>query len=176
MKKAQRDAAAGHRKTVEAMKTSLAEDILLAFTRFRTAIFQTKVDGNGMEIRKHYLEMPAGVAIMEIFQKFMLLMSVERPETRSAMKKLNKMQNVISEFLSTINGDMIASYLFHMAICVSDTQLQESALEVLASQEESENSADRPEQRLPPKKGNMQSNVIDTSYLPLHDRERDSSD
>lgn len=128
LKKAQRDAGSSRKAVLENLKEDLQRDLEGAVQKFRASILQPVTLPNGestMEIRKHYLETAPELVIMEIFSKFQLLMSLEVPENNRARRRHTKVLSAVTDFLTTIRDDEIASKLFHLSVCVGVLELQE---------------------------------------------------
>lgn len=156
MKKAQRDGGATRRAVTDGFKNEVRKDIEKVFHKFRAGIIQTDSDGN-MEVRPHYLKLHPVMAINEIFQKFQLLMSIDPPTGKQARKKHLKFQSAINEFMSLTKEDSFASQLFHLAICISNTILEEAALELLAPpavNNDDKGQGQIQDHRTPPPRGN----------------------
>ncbi|XP_067652769.1 uncharacterized protein [Haliotis asinina] len=131
LKKSQRDAASTRRTVTESFKDNFKKELAAAFQKFQAAILQTGEDGES-EVRSHYLRLKPEIAIMEMFQKFQLLLSIDQPETRAQMKRHRQLESAINGFLLTMRDDQMACALLHLAICIGNTTLEESAMELLA--------------------------------------------
>ncbi|XP_041376442.1 protein NO VEIN-like isoform X2 [Gigantopelta aegis] len=130
IKKSQRDAAATRRGVTESCKEELKKEITNAFQKFRNSFFERGDDGKS-EVRPHYLKQGPEVVIADIFVKFQLLISIEEPSDRTERKRQSRMKEAITNFITQVRSDNIAKLLFHLAVCVSNTVLQESAMEIL---------------------------------------------
>lgn len=147
LKKAQRDNGQTIRSVVEGFKDQLRKDIETVFQKFRTTVIHTTADGT-WEVRNHYLKLRPEMAILEIFQKFKLIMSMDEPSSRAQKK-----QHQICNFLESVKDDDMAKTLFHLAICVSNSVLDESAMEILAPPEKQGKTEEAAEDRVKPPKG-----------------------
>ena len=130
IKKSQRDAASIRRAVTESCKEELKKDITSAFQKFRNAFFERGDDGQS-EVRPHYLKEGPEEVIQNIFIKFELLLSLDEPISHSEKKKQTRFKQVILNFLHEVRGNGMAKVLFHLAVCVSDTVLNEAALEMI---------------------------------------------
>lgn len=148
----------------EGFKDQLQKDIESVLQKFRMTVMHTTTDGT-WEVRNHYMRLSPEMAIKEIFQKFHLIMSIDEPSTDSTKpdkkskqerKRQLKIKNAVSTFLDTVKDDVMARTLFHLAICVSNSVLEESALEILAPNDEEESVVEivAGEERVKPSKGN----------------------
>ncbi|XP_046338389.2 protein NO VEIN-like isoform X3 [Haliotis rufescens] len=162
LKKSQRDAAGTRRSVTESFKDNFKKELAAAFQKFQAAILQTGEDGDS-EVRGHYLRLRPEIAIMEIFQKFQLLLSIDQPETRPQMKRHRQLESSINSFLLTMRDDQMASALLHLAICIGNTTLEESAMELLAPpsppSQESASREDNSATRQPPSKATVLDNL-----------------
>ncbi|XP_069113795.1 uncharacterized protein [Argopecten irradians] len=155
LKKAQRDVSSSRRTIQEGFKEELRQQIQQAFQKFRATILQPTADSS-LQIRQHYLQLQPETAIMEIFQKFQLITQLEQPSNKMERRQVAQFQKVVSDFLLVINGDSLGCKLFHLAICVSNTILEEAACELLSSSTATKGETDAEqegEERQPPKKG-----------------------
>ncbi len=159
LKKSQRDAASTRRTVTDTFKENFKKELTAAFKKFQAAILQSGEEGDS-EVRRHYLTIKPEVAIMEIYQKFQLLLSIDQPETRAQIKRQKQMEAAINGFLLTLRSDNMAVLLFQLAICVTDTTLEEAAMEVLAPpapppSQENSSKADNSAAKQPPSKGKI---------------------
>ncbi|XP_060075304.1 uncharacterized protein LOC132554994 [Ylistrum balloti] len=154
LKKAQRDVSSSRRAIHEGFKEELKQQLQQAFQKFRASILQPSGDSS-LLVRQHYLQLKPEIAIMEIFQKFQLITQLEQPSTKFERRQFTQFQKVVSDFLMAIKTDSLGSKLFHLALCVSNTILEEAACELLSpsteNQDQGESKLDG-EQRQPPKK------------------------
>ena len=102
----------------------------VAFDNFRHSIISTKA--HQKTLKDHYLKLNAETVINEIFCKLTVLMNVEDPPSRSERKQKQKRLQCFEAFLQMLTEDKLAQNLFHVAICVSRTELEEAAMEILA--------------------------------------------
>jgi hypothetical protein len=63
------------------------------------------------EVRNHYLKLRPEMAILEIFKKFQLIMSMDEPQSKAQKKQHQKIQSVICNFLESVKDDVMASLL-----------------------------------------------------------------
>ena len=68
-------------------------------------------------------------------------------------------QCFIQEFISAVKQDSLARSLLHLAICITNTVLEESAMELLAPGDKQENTeqSQQKESKPPPRKGKLSS-------------------
>ena len=92
---------------------------------------------------------------MEIYQKFLLLLTtIEPPATHCKRKRYDRLVETISGFLTVCHGDKLAASLFHLAICISNTDLQGAPMELInRTQGESTTEGAATEQKKPPARG-----------------------
>lgn len=147
---AQRHASANRRNVIETFKGHLHDDIEKAFQKFRMTVIHTSSDGS-WEVRNRYMTLQPEVAIQEIFEKFKFIMLMEEPSGRSQIKMHQKIESSILNFLQILRADDNASALFHLAICVSHSVLQEAAMKRLLPKEEEKTEAEGEERVKPPK-------------------------
>ncbi|CAG2195996.1 unnamed protein product [Mytilus edulis] len=151
LKMAQRHASENRRNVIETFKGHLHDDIEKAFQKFRMTVIHTSSDGS-WEVRNRYMTLGPEVAIQEIFEKFKFLMLMEEPSGRSQIKMHQKIESSILNFLQILRADDNASALFHLAICVSHSVLQEAAMKRLLPKEEDEKTEAEGEERVKPPK------------------------
>ncbi|VDI46757.1 Hypothetical predicted protein [Mytilus galloprovincialis] len=165
LKTAQRHTGQTRRMVTEGFKDQLQKDIESVLQKFRMTVMHTTTDGT-WEVRNHYMRLSPEMAIKEIFQKFHLIMSIDEPSTDSTKpdkkskqerKRQLKIKNAVSTFLDTVKDDVMARTLFHLAICVSNSVLEESALEILAPNDEEESVVEivAEEERVKPSKATV---------------------
>ena len=83
-------------------------------------------------MRKFYLKLRPEVAIIQIYQKFQLLVStIEPPSLGYKRKRHNHMLETIGGFLAMCRDEPFAATLLHLAICISNTDLQEAVMELM---------------------------------------------
>uniref|UniRef100_A0A8W8JQP2 Protein NO VEIN C-terminal domain-containing protein n=1 Tax=Magallana gigas TaxID=29159 RepID=A0A8W8JQP2_MAGGI len=123
LKKSQRDAGGTRRKVTEDTKEALKQEIEQAFHRFRAALLSKRGDGQG-QIRDHYLQLSPTKALIEIFDKYRLLCSsVEIPANKQERRNLNKFVEAVNNFLQVVNSEGFGRNLFHIALCISKTEV-----------------------------------------------------
>ena len=161
LKKAQRDTGQSRQSVVEGFKDQLRKDIETVFQKFRMTVIHTTADGT-WEVRNHYLKLRPEMAILEIFQRFQFIMSMDEPQSKAQKKQHQKVQSVICNFLESVKDDVMAKTLFHLAICVSNSVLEESAMEILAPPEKEGTTEETAEDRVKPPKGRWhESNLVE---------------
>ncbi|KAK3086464.1 hypothetical protein FSP39_018803 [Pinctada imbricata] len=152
LKKSQRDMSANRRGIMEAMREELRKDVEQIFVKFRVAITQTGRDGQP-EVRQHYLRLRPEVALQEIFDKYQLLLtSIEPPTTKAARRKAQRMMEAITNFIIVSREDPMCLRLFHLAICISNTELEEATMELLAPSPAETSVTEATPQKQPPAK------------------------
>lgn len=166
LKKAQRENGQTRRSVVEGFKDQLRKDIETVFQKFRTTIIQTTADGT-WEVRNHYLKLRPEMAILEIFQKFKLIMSMDEPSSRAQKKQQQQIESVICNFLVSVKDDVMAKTLFHLAICVSNSVLEESDMEILAPPKKEGTTEETAEARVKPPKGRLHESNLVEYYMSL---------
>lgn len=166
LKKAQRENGQTRRSVVEGLKDQLRKDIETVFQKFRTTIIQTTADGT-WEVRNHYLKLRPEMAILEIFQKFKLIMSMDEPSSRAQKKQQQQIESVICNFLVSVKDDVMAKTLFHLAICVSNSVLEESDMEILAPPKKEGTTEETAEARVKPPKGRLHESNLVEYYMSL---------
>ncbi|CAC5410109.1 unnamed protein product [Mytilus coruscus] len=154
LKMAQRHAAENRRNVIETFKDHLHDDIEKAFQKFRMTVIHTSSDGT-WEVRNRYMTLHPEVAIQEIFEKFKFIMLMEEPSTRSEIRMHQKIESSILNFIQILRTDVNASTLFHLAICVSHSVLQEAAMKRLSPKEEDDKTEQGGEERVKPPKGDV---------------------
>ncbi|XP_053402751.1 uncharacterized protein LOC123550539 [Mercenaria mercenaria] len=133
LKKAHRDSRNHHRQIVQHFKEELKNEMGDAFRKFRASILQTG-EGDGMEVREHYMKMRPELAIMEIFDKFSVLLMVTQVGDRQTAKGA-KFRRQIEEFLQAVRDDDLCKNILHLALCMSNTAVEETAMEMLVPKE-----------------------------------------
>ncbi|XP_053389616.1 uncharacterized protein LOC128552593 [Mercenaria mercenaria] len=140
LKKAKRDSAASHHEIKDHFEENLKTEIGDAFRKFRISILQTG-EGDGLEVRRHYLKMKPELVIMEIFDKFNVLLMVTQDRR---LTKPTKFRRVVEDFLTMLREDDLGKNILHLAICMSNTAVEETVREMFTpadddSDEENEN-------------------------------------
>lgn len=130
LKRAQSDAARNRRAIYDGFKKEIEEELKVAFANFRQGVIYVK--SQKKTIKEHYLKLDVVTAMNEIYQKLIVLMNIEEPATRTERKQKQKRLQCFEAFLEMLTEDKLAQLLFHVAICVSNTELQEAAMEILA--------------------------------------------
>ena len=82
--------------------------IIFSCRKFRSSILQTG-ETEGMEIRKHYLKMKPEMAIMEIYDKFKILLLVTEAEDL-VLRKAARFKKAIEVNKKCITYFMISHY------------------------------------------------------------------
>ncbi|KAL3859496.1 hypothetical protein ACJMK2_009715 [Sinanodonta woodiana] len=160
LKKAQRDAAGKRREIFAKFQDDLMSEIKASFDRFKWSILKDSSDGDE-EIQKHYLKLQPESAIKEIVSKFHVLLSLQPSSSRKRKKysKIANLKNAILQFIKAMNKDKVAKLLFHIAICISDTTLQEEAKHFMTHLSEKEDARQKETnqqlQKPPPRKDEL---------------------
>ena len=94
LKKAQRDAGNSRREIIEHFKQNVRSEIEDAFRKFRASVLEAG-EGEGLEVRKHYLKLRPEIAITEIFEKFNLLLTFDQPTNRSEKRHRNRISSAV---------------------------------------------------------------------------------
>ncbi|XP_056016364.1 uncharacterized protein LOC125663893 [Ostrea edulis] len=124
LKKSRRDAAGTRRKVTEDTKEALKQEVEQLFNRFKAVLMNKRGDGQG-QIREHYLKMRPVEALREIFDKYhTLCCSVAAPSSRMEMRNFTRFTDTINGFLQAVTSDSFGRNLFHIAICISQTEVE----------------------------------------------------
>ena len=97
LKKAQRDAGNSRREILDHFKQTVKSEIDDAFRKFRASILESG-EGEGLEVRKHYLKLRPELAITEIFEKFNLLLTFDQPSNRGEKKRHQRIGSAIEVY------------------------------------------------------------------------------
>ncbi|XP_025076268.1 uncharacterized protein LOC112553340 isoform X4 [Pomacea canaliculata] len=157
LKKSHRDSAATRRLVVQRFKDLVEKEVAEAFRKVKATILQETSEGS-VEIRKHYARIPAEAVIVELMQKFRLLMSLFTPDSRAERKHHDQLTAAVTQFLNMLTGEPLGRMLLHLAVCIGVLDLQESAMELLAGPghsakgTEDQNNTEQPKPRQPPSK------------------------
>ncbi|KAL3859495.1 hypothetical protein ACJMK2_009714 [Sinanodonta woodiana] len=158
LKKAQRDAANSRREIYAKFQNDLVSEIKSSFDKFRLSILRSSSDGDG-EIQKHYLKLKPEIALTEIFSKFEVLVMLEQPMSRRERTQMKTISQTITQFIKIMKEDTLAKLLFHIAICISDTTLQEEATKFIIQLNEKEEArrmeVNHQQQKQPPRKNEL---------------------
>ncbi|CAI9734952.1 Hypothetical predicted protein [Octopus vulgaris] len=156
IKRAQKDDSTLTRKVFDDMKMKLTEEIQNAFNKFRGYILVTKQ--NDTHLKEHYAKMSADAALKEIFERLCLLLQIDEPKTIAEQKQKRRFIEISNSFFQQISNHDLARTVFHVAICVSSTELQATALEFLdRSPQPAPNDTNRNERPPPSKEQVLQS-------------------
>ncbi|KAL3859494.1 hypothetical protein ACJMK2_009713 [Sinanodonta woodiana] len=158
LKKAQRDAANSRRDIYAKFKDDMINEIRASFDKFKRSILKSSYDGDG-EIQKHYLKLTPESAMIEILSKFELLICFEQPTSRRERTQMRTISQVIPQFIKIMNEDTLAKLLFHIAVCISDTTLQEEATKFMTKLSEKKEArtmeVNQQQQKQPPRKDEL---------------------
>ncbi|KAK3589090.1 hypothetical protein CHS0354_017428 [Potamilus streckersoni] len=158
LKKARRDAANSRQEIYAKFQNDLVNEIKASFDKFRLSILRSSSDGDG-EIQKHYLKLKPETAMEEILSKFEILVSFEQPTSRRERKQMRTINQVIPQFIQIMKEDTLAKLLFHIAVCISDTTLQEEARKFMTQLSEKEEArkmeVNQQHQKQPPRKDEL---------------------
>ena len=72
----------------------MISEIEVAFRKFRASVLEAG-DGDGFEIRMHYLKLKPEMAITEIFEKFNLLMTFDQPTNKVERRHHQRISSAI---------------------------------------------------------------------------------
>ena len=108
-------------------------------------------------MRTFYLKLRPEVAVIQIYEKLQLLLTTIDPPTQHLKRKRhNRMIETINGFLAMCRDEPFAATLLHLAICISNTDLQEAAMELInPTQGESTTEGATTEQKQPPPRGTV---------------------
>ncbi|XP_005090510.1 uncharacterized protein LOC101857532 isoform X2 [Aplysia californica] len=167
LKKSKRDAGSTRRMVMERLKELLYTDIQECFYKFRTSVMQTASDGS-QELRKHYMNLEPEVALQEIYSKFEVLLHLFVGESGPDYRKYLKSARQFQQFVQSVVGLPLPRMVFHLAICLSNTEVQDSAAEFMAQEAEKQQQAQThrqeanvmAEKKQPPTKAALTDKVI----------------
>ncbi|KAL8608369.1 hypothetical protein ACOMHN_002602 [Nucella lapillus] len=134
LKKSHRDAANTRKSVVNRCMAAVHEEVAASFQRAKANMFHTvEVEGQEyVELRRHYFQMHAEVVVMELLEKFRLLLSLDTPTTKNDRKRHSNIEQAVNMFLTTMKSEPLGRALLHLAVCVGRLDLQEAAMELLA--------------------------------------------
>ncbi|KAL3860253.1 hypothetical protein ACJMK2_010402, partial [Sinanodonta woodiana] len=162
LKKSQRDATQIRKSIYDKFKQEAVNEIEAAFQKFKIGILHCSSQGEN-DIREHYLKLKPEVAMVEVMKKYQLINTFDQPMERNAKKQLKRRSQAVEQFIVTLNEDKLGKMLFHLAICLSDTVLEEAALEYISSQTGGGNEEEEGES---PKDGDSTANVHKQKQTP----------
>ncbi|KAK3603430.1 hypothetical protein CHS0354_009413 [Potamilus streckersoni] len=162
LKKSQRDATQIRKTVYEKFKQEAVSEIEAAFQKFKIGILHCSSQGEN-DIREHYLKLKPEVAMLEIMKKYQLINTFDQPNDKNAKRQLKLRSQAVEQFIMTMNEDKLGKMLFHLAICLSDTVLEEAALEYISSQTGGEKEEEEGES---PKEGDSTAKVHKQKQLP----------
>ena len=77
------------------------------------------------QIKEYYMQMNPSKALMDIFDKYGLLCdSGEAPATKLERRNFARFREVINNFLQAVTSDSFGRNLFHIALCISKTEVE----------------------------------------------------
>ena len=78
-----------------------------------------------VKVREYYMQMNPSKALMDIFDKYGLLCdSVEAPTNKQERRNFARFREVINNFLQAVTSDSFGRNLFHIALCISKTEVE----------------------------------------------------
>ena len=101
LKKSHRDASNTRKSVVARFMTNVQEEVKSAIQKVKATIFQTVQvdDQENVELRRHYMNMPAEAVMIELLEKYRLLLSIDTPTTRPERKRHSNIEQSVSTFL-----------------------------------------------------------------------------
>ncbi|BFZ19889.1 hypothetical protein BsWGS_22929 [Bradybaena similaris] len=155
LKKSKRDAASNRKRSIQELQEFLNSDIQEAFRKFRAHILQTSNDGS-LELRRHYMNLAPEDAVREIITKFELLAHIMVADS-PLHRKVDRMVKHFDQFTKNVLDLPIPRMLYHLSVCLSNVQVQETAqefVELEVKQKEQQAAAQvvsaEPQQQKPP--------------------------
>lgn len=99
LKKSHRDAAQTRRSILDTFKGTIQQEIGSAFNKVKVTILETNNEGDS-EVRRHYAQIPAEAVLMELMQKFQILLSIDEPRNKVEHKRHHVLNTAVRQFLS----------------------------------------------------------------------------
>lgn len=163
LKKSHRDAAATRKQVISRCMSSVESEVKAAFHKVKANIFQIvqAEGGESVEMRKHYAGMNAEAVMMELLEKYQMLLQLDMPQTKNERKRHSNIETVTKSFISVMQQEPLARALLHLSVCVGRLDLQEAAMELLAPKPKEEkgrddsSGADAPKTKQPPSKASL---------------------
>nr|KAG5712632.1 hypothetical protein BaRGS_029687 [Batillaria attramentaria] len=141
LKKSHRDAAATRRSIITRFKANIENEVAEAFNKVKVTIMQRDDDGS-MEVRRHYAQMTAEAVLMEMMQKFRILLSIDVPQSKAEHKRHHMLDAAVRQFLSVMQAEPLGRALLHLAVCVGSHDIQEAASMLSAPRQAEEAAAE----------------------------------
>ncbi|KAK7114721.1 uncharacterized protein [Littorina saxatilis] len=169
LKKSHRDSANTRQSVVNRCMATVQDEVNMAFQKVKATMFQTvqTESGENVELRRHYFGMHAEAVMLELLEKYRLLLSIDTPTTRNERKRHTNIEHAINQFFLAVQSEPLGRALLHLAVCVGRLDLQEAAMELLAPKEIEEKPGDSAEgskaeqqkARQPPSKASLMDKV-----------------
>lgn len=161
LKKSHRDAASTRRSITTNFKAKVEQEVAEAFNKVKVTILQTDNEGH-TEVRRHYAQIRADEVLMELMQKFRILLSIDAPQTKAEHKRYHQLDSAVNQFLNVMQTEKLGRALLHLAVCVGGHDIEE-ATAVLAAPRQTEDGggesgggggtpSEKPKPRQPPTK------------------------
>ena len=92
---------------------TVQEEVHAAFQKVKANMFQTvHTDaGENVELRRHYFGMHAEAVMIELLEKYRLLLSIDTPTTRNERKRHVNIEEAVNHFLSVCGHQKCAYVL-----------------------------------------------------------------
>ncbi|XP_076448916.1 LOW QUALITY PROTEIN: uncharacterized protein LOC143285481 [Babylonia areolata] len=135
LKKSHRDAANTRKQVINRCMATVQEEVVSAFQRAKADLLHTVQGTEGqehVELRAHYFRMHAEAVLMELLEKFRLLLSLDTPTNKSERKRHANIEQAVNQFLTVMQSEPLGRALLHLSVCVGRLDLQEAAMELLA--------------------------------------------
>lgn len=94
---------------MQRFKDLVEKEVAEAFRKVKATILQETSEGS-VEIRKHYARIPAEAVIVELMQKFRLLMSLFTPDSRAERKHHDQLTAAVTQFLNVCTKRITTMY------------------------------------------------------------------
>ena len=107
-------------------------------------------DRSAYEIRNHFLCLRPEQAIAEIGNRFLFVLNMDESMSRHVY---SEMARVVPRFCKLMAENKLAAALLHLAVCASNTVLQETSLEMLAGSKAKAKQNSSENDKPPPNKG-----------------------
>ena len=108
---------------------TVQDEVHAAFHKVKANMFQTvhTEAGENVELRRHYFGMHAEAVMIELLEKYRLLLSIDTPTTRNERKRHTNIEQAVNMFLSVrshLKSACILSVDLSIWYCVNRWKLE----------------------------------------------------
>ena len=81
---------------------NVEDEVRTAFQKAKANMLQTvhTDSGENVELRRHYFTMPAEAVVIELLEKYRMLLSIDTPTTRNERKRHSNIEQAVAIFLT----------------------------------------------------------------------------